>query len=212
MDYLLPIGFILAAVLIILLIKVISGLMKILLYVLLIAVILGGVFTYFLVKDANAFAKGVSEKPNLFLLKEGNEIVSGFSIFQLNISTSDSLSENEINKATGYLGKKEYKKIVGDNYKLIIIDKKAFQKTDKFDPDSIISFVQKQKDGLKIINQLMPEDIPDTEAMAFSLLVIYSLKEDPFFIVKEYKKGNIIIYEETFVFKVFRFFSGGKKA
>ena len=211
MDYFFIIAAVIAIVLIFLIIKVIKGIMKIFFYLLLIVVIISGVFSYFMFKDTTELASGISSKTSLFLLKDGNETITGFTIYQMNISTAKSLSENQLKEYDIYYQKKDYKKMLGSNYKLFIIDKKAFPKTDKFDPDIVIAYLKGDKKELELVNLIKPDYMPDTKAMAFSLLVIYSIKNDPAYLVKEYKSGNLIIYPETFMFKVVKFIAGGQK-
>jgi hypothetical protein len=209
MDYTIVIGLVIAAILIILLIKFIQGMFKLVMMGVLILVIISAVFGFFFVRDSKNIIDGLTAKDSLFILKDGNATITGFTISKMNLTTVKSLTNNQMNEFSGYYIKKDYKKMLGKNYMLFIIDKKAFPKTDKFDPDAVIAYLSGEKKELELVSLIKP-DLPDPKAVAFSILVVYSFKEDPAYLIKEYKAGNVIIYPETFVLKVFKFFLGKK--
>jgi hypothetical protein len=177
--------------------------------VVLILVIISAVFGFFFVRDSKSMIDGLSTKDSLFILKDGNTTITGFTISKMNMSTVKSLSDSQMDDLSSYYIKKDYKKMLGKNYLLFIIDKKAFPKTEKFDPDSVMAYLTGEKKELELVALIKP-DLPDPKAVAFSMLVVYSFKEDPGYLIKEYKAGNVIIYPENFVFKVFRFILGKK--
>ena len=49
------------------------------------------------------------------------------------------------------------------------------------------------------------EDIPNNPAKAFMLLVINNMRKDPLYLMKEYKKENLLIYPDSFMFKVLQY-------
>jgi hypothetical protein len=209
MDYTIIIALVVAAIIIILLIKFIQGIFKTLMLGILILVIISAVFGFFFISDSKKLIDNLKAKDTLFLLKDGNVTVTGFTISKMNISTVKSLDKTSLDQLSSYYQKKDMKKMLGNYSMLFIIDKKAFPKTDKFDPDSVIAYITGEKKDLELVSLIKP-DIPDPKAMAFSLLVVYSFREDSGYLIKEYKAGNVIIYPETFVLKTFKFILGKK--
>jgi hypothetical protein len=209
MDYTIVIALLVAAAVIILLIKFIQGIFKAMLLGVVIIILISAVFGYFFISDSKNLIDGLRVKDTLFLLKDGNVTITGFTISKMNISTVKSLDSGHLEQLSNYYQKKDMKKMLGNYSMLFIIDKKAFPKTDKFDPDSVIAYITGEKKELELVS-LIKSDIPDPKAMAFSLLVVYSFKEDSSYLIKEYKAGNVIIYPETFVLKVFKFVLGKK--
>jgi len=204
MDYILPAAIILGIIVVVLLIKVIKGFIKIMFYGILILIIMTGVFSYFMYKDVNDLSTSLTSKKNLFLLRDNTTVFAGFSMQGLNLSNLQEVSQEQITAYNTLYMKQDYKHILESNYKLIIIDKKAFPVTGDFNPESIFEYLKSDK------SFQLNTNLPSTKAIAFSYLVIYSLKKDPAFLVKEYKKGNVMIYPETFMFKVVKFFAKGK--
>ncbi len=209
MEYGIVIGLIVCAFVVILLIKFIQGIFKLVLYAILILILISAVFGYFFVSDSSKLIDGLRTKDTLFILKDGNKTITGFTITSMNLTTAKSLTGRDLSEFSSYYVKKDYKKMLGDNQLLFIIDRKAFPKTESFDPDAVLEFLKEDKKELDVTNKALPK-MPDSRAMAFSLLVFYSFKEDSGYLIKEYKSGNVIIYPETFVFKTFKFFLGKK--
>ncbi len=201
MNYLLIIAVIIVVLLTILLFKLIKNIVKALIYTLLIFIIISGVFSYFLIKDMRDFSKGMSENTAIFLLKENDVIVTGFTISKLNVSTAKAL--NNIDKYNSYYKDMEYNKILGNHYKLFIVDIKAYPESQEFD----LNYVKKVFKGEQNIVNLIEEaeNIPNNPAKSFMLLVINNMRKDPLYLIKESKKSNLLIYPESFMFKVLQY-------
>jgi len=201
MNYLLIIAVIIVVLLTILLFKLIKNIVKALIYTLLIFIIISGVFSYFLIKDMRDFSKGMSENTAIFLLKENDVIVTGFTISKLNVSTAKAL--NNIDKYNSYYKDMEYNKILGNHYKLFIVDIKAYPESQEFD----LNYVKKVFKGEQNIVNLIEEaeNIPNNPAKSFMLLVINNMKKDPLYLIKESKKSNLLIYPKSFMFKVLKY-------
>jgi hypothetical protein len=210
MDYTYLIGLVLAAIVIILLIKFIQGIFKTVLYGLLILVVISAALGFLFLMDSRHIIEGMKTNTTLFVLKDGNQTITAFTISKMNMSSARSLGDSELKGISSDFVKQDYKKMLGSNYMLFIIDKKAFPKTDKFDPDAVIAYLKGDKKELELATLIKPSYIPDPKAMAFSLLVVYSFKEDSGYLINEYKSGNVIIYPDTFVFRAFRFLLGKK--
>lgn len=201
----------LVAILIIFVLKLISGLMKAFIYTFIIFIIAAGLFSYFVYTDTKSLASGIANNDTLFLLKDKNELITGFTLSRLNISSVDSLGSVRLDDLNTYYSKKDYKKMLGDNYKMFMIDRSVFPKDTSFDPDSVIDYIKFQNKKESVISDIKESSLPDPQAMAFSMLVIYSIRENPSFLIDGYKSGNITIYPETFIFKIMKFMTERKK-
>jgi len=193
MDFLIIIGIILGIIVAVFLFKVIKNLVKTLIYLALILIIITASFTFFLYRDAKSFAKGIKEQDNLFLLKEDEEYISGFVLSGNRTTPVDDLD---------YYENKEYVDILEDNYKLFILDLSAIETTKRSEP--AIKYLKGETD--------FPEDIQvkeglDLETVAFLYLVVNNFREKPSYLIKAYRDQSLIIYPETFMFKVLKYIS-----
>jgi hypothetical protein len=212
MEYLLPIiAAVVAVVLIFLVIKVISGVFRIIGYVLLIMVIITGIFSFLLINETMSISQGTKDKPSVFLIQEEEKLVSGFTVNVMNLSTAKALSTKDIDKAQEYLDDEDMKSILGDGFRLIIIDTQAFPKNDKFNPDTVMAYVKGENKYSWLLDDLKPASFPDTKTSAFAVLVALSIKQDPTFLLKGYRAGTIIIYPDSLVFKIMKTFSKQNK-
>ena len=201
MNYLLIIAVIIAVLIIILFFKLIKNVAKSLLYSLIILVMLSGVFGFVLARDMRDFSRGMSEKTAIFLLKENNTIVTGFIIDQLNVSSAYTI-EN-IDRYNNWYQEIEYSKILGTHYKLFVIDVKAYPETNDFNLYYVKEVFKGEQNIVDLIEEA--EDIPNNPAKAFMLLVINNMRKDPLYLMKEYKKENLLIYPDSFMFKVLQY-------
>ena len=201
MNYLLIIAVIIAVLIIILFFKLIKNVAKSLLYSLIILVMLSGVFGFVLARDMRDFSKGMSENSAIFLLKVNDSITTGFTINKLNVSSAQTL-EN-IERYDKWYQEIEYSKILGTNYKLFIIDIKAYPETQNFDLLYVKEVFRGEQNIVDLIEEA--EDIPNNPAKTFLLLVINNMRKDPLYLMKEYKKSNLLIYPDSFMFKVLQY-------
>jgi hypothetical protein len=189
MEIFILIAIIIAIVAAIFLIKIIKGIMKLMLYALIIFLLIAGVFTYFAIKDVQDISKGLDTKSNIFLLKDDESIVSGFTVHKLNLSTIQEIEDIEV--YSDYYSKKEYKKILDDNYKLIVIEKSALPET-------------RTPELLERISKWLPKDFSALSPDSFPVMIIYNLKNDPAYVIKGYRNNTIEIYPDSFLLKVGR--------
>ncbi len=201
MNYLLIIAVVIIVLLTILLFKLIRNLFKALFYTLIIFVILSGIFSFFLIKDMRDFSKGMSDNTAIFLLKENDEIVTGFTIENLNVSTAESL--DNIGRYNSYYEDEKYDKILDDYYKLFIVDIKAYPESEDFDVVYVKEVFKNEQNIVDLIEEV--EDIPNNPAKTFLLLVINNMRKDPLYLMKEFKNSNLVIYPDSFMFKVLQY-------
>ncbi|MEM2131296.1 MAG: hypothetical protein QXR96_02120 [Candidatus Woesearchaeota archaeon] len=216
MDLIFLIAIVFSVLIFLLVINIIKGFFKIAFSVLLLFIILILFFGFIAYKDTKDILNGIKDKPNLYVLKDNKTIITTFSMKEINLSTAKSLTDKETNLLEKSFKNKDYKKLLEDYYKIIIIDKTAFPRTEDFNPDKIIESI-KDENQLKFLEIFLNSfkkskdnennyESYEPKAVSFMILVSLSLKNDPFFLLKEYKKGNLEIYNENFSFKIIKFF------
>jgi len=195
--------------------------------VILLIVIIGG---YFVVSDANDFREKFPSQPSIYLLKDDEKIIAGFSgILEENFTPSPALEE-QINSYQYDYEQKNLNKILGENYKLFIMNKSAFDfvnevsagekplaKQEIFDlldssmpindylskqgiPDS-----QKSKARQDLLAQMNIKDDTEFKGILFGLLYATAMsKEGPLFMFDQVRNENMIVYPETAMFKLLK--------
>jgi energy-coupling factor transporter transmembrane protein EcfT len=156
-----------------------------------VVVIIFGVIIYF---DAKQFSEKFPTEPKLFLFDENNQIVGGLIIRNFNFTTDENgmpifeylLDDNiaSINKA---YEARDYKTMLGPNYEIYIFKSKVF--------DGI-------KSDVPINDMLAAYKAQYTTMVYLSKFGTLMNEKGPIIIIKEFTKGNIIIYPETVMFQV----------
>ena len=126
-------------------------------------------------------------------MKDGDEILTGLLLNEdTNLMTNRQLNEFSLN-----LKNNNYRKILGDSYKLMVFD---------------VEIISNLDDEIEIENQIFTrEQLVTTlksgnnneKAALFSVILADEIlsSRNPLFFFSEFKKGNIIIYPETALFK-----------
>jgi hypothetical protein len=195
--------FIILIVVIVLLLKVIKNVFLVGLYIFLILLIVGGAAGYFVAKDAAEFRAGMLEKNTTFFFMQSGHLITGVRMDSINLTKISSLGSSRVSEYDSYYQKSEFQEILGDDFKIIIIDAKAFPKNQKLDPNQVIEYLKKEKIDSEMFGLAVPS--LDPKAAAFSMLIVASMTKDPLYLIKEYKKGNVIVYPETLLFKIVKF-------
>lgn len=200
--------------------------MLILTGILIIIIFAGGFFVY---NDARDMQKNFETSENLFLFESAN-ITSGF---QTNPNGEPYLLNIDDLESVNSYYPEDLNKIKADNYKLIILNKKAFDSVesinlnnktyskefafalldsetpvDDYFDDILIreGIPQEQREKTK---QQIKSDFKysneEFKAQVFASLFQNRLdSEGPVYLFKQYKSGNAVIYKETAVFKMIR--------
>lgn len=174
---------------------------------------------FFIYRDVMDLKKNFMNSSKLFLLEDEGKFLAGAQMygFDLENEPPHMLNGNEIEELNSKSG---YKEVLGSHYKIILIRMDVFNAL----PDSIqIGNIKTiSKDNLFSLlrsdnpindflgsNGELPEGANDDAAFktvlffgAFGVLV---KEKGPFYILNEYKKGNVLVYPETITFKTIRF-------
>ncbi len=205
--------FIVAAIIIF---KIVKTILKTILIVLILSFLLTAIFGFFTYNDAVELKDNLETESKIMLLQDNEKIVSGFIVAEFE-EEAEFLTISQITEYQNSFKKEDYKKMLGDNYKMFIIDIKAFD----FDNEEL-DFIGK-KVSKNILYSVLKSNDPITlyksktnvdpaiygirdhvefKSQVFAILFSEAIeKRGQFFIFNEYKEKNIIVYPETAVFK-----------
>ncbi len=177
-EYTLIIAAILAIAAAVVIFNIVKGLVKAALIMAAVASIALAVAAFFVVSDANDLKENFQKGPNLLLVADGNEVMNGVKTAE---GSARLVSEQQQKAYSQELEKKDYAAIKEENYKLIIADISAISSDET-------------RQQLKA-----PEKNPKVIEAVFT-----ELFSNPISLVKGYKEGKIVIYEETAAFRAIR--------
>ena len=149
---------------------------------------------YFIYLDFMDLKEKFGSSSKEVLLVDGSEVITGIV---LEGDSFEALSNQQLNEISSELENKDYEGILGDNYKLMILDADIIKDLDN---------------EVEVLGQAMPqEEIKKTfesgSSMEKSALFAALLSEEiianknPLFFFSQFKDGNIIVYPETALFK-----------
>ncbi|MBU3941628.1 MAG: hypothetical protein KKF74_01815 [Nanoarchaeota archaeon] len=216
MDTGLIITIIIFVVVSIVILKIVTKLIKAVLMILIIAFLITSIFGFFTYKDAVELKDNLESKPKLMLLQDNEKIVAGFVATDFE-EEAEFLRISQVAEYQNSFKKQDYKKMLGNNQKMFIIDLKAFDLVDekvnfngKELSKNFLYSVLKSNDPISLYKSetgMDPalngiSDPVEFKSQVFAALFSEAIeKKGTFFIFSEYKEKNIIIYPETAVFK-----------
>ena len=168
--------------------KILSGVIKLAVLIVSIVIALMAVFGFFVMIDAQQFVNGMENENSLFLFSDEGEAVVG-----LFVNKEDGpmlVSMEKLEEYTENLKDEDYAAMKGDYFKVIIIDSRVLEKNGT-------------DEGANITEGIMEAD--GEKKIELFLEVLNGTFSDPIALLTEYKKGNIIVYEETLMFRTFKF-------
>ncbi len=185
---------VIAALVVFLVIKLLKKVVKIVFTLILLAIIVLGVFTFLIYKDANEFKDKIVNEDSLYLLKDNNELLTGL-IFKTNEDDLPrTISNEEFNNYQSNLN--NLAEINKGYYKVFIFELSAFQDVDEVD----FSGLKLTKNDID--NILKGEESLEVKSSMFSLLLAKKFEQNNvLFIINAYKENKLTIYPETILFK-----------
>lgn len=212
------------AIIIYVIFKIVRKIAKAFFYAGLLTLLILLVSGFFIVKDIMSFKENFTEQGrSLVILEENGNILTGYSMKP----SPKFLTAGQISEYSNYLENNEYDKILGDKYKLMIVKLDLVSDLEK----EMINLgeVSLKKESMKNIlrsnepfdllnnaiaedNNVLPGAVFDARFKEDSLMLKAALlgtivdeellgAENAVNFFKQYKKGNIIIYPETALFK-----------
>ena len=177
MDYTLIVFFAVIVIAGVIAFKLLQGIIKTIVTVVALSVVLVGIGGFLVVMDARDLSENFANESNLFLLTNGSTVVFG-----VEVAGEDGpviVNGTELSRFSEFLGEGDYKQIKGEYYKLVLID---------------ASIVEGDFTSATAVEERSDSLVKRTETV-FS---------DPVYLITQYKKGNIRVYEETPVFTAIR--------
>ncbi len=172
-------------------------LFKVLFYAGIIIFLLIAANTYFLYKDVMDLREnfGVAEK-KVILADEGRVLTGLLLNDETNFLTASQLEE-----FSSYLENDDYEKILGDSYKFMIFDLDIIS-----DIDGEIDIGDETITKEHAISVLNSNADAREKAALFGAVLSGNIlsSKNPLFFFSEFKKGNIVIYPETALFKTIK--------
>ncbi|MEK6869520.1 MAG: hypothetical protein AABX74_04775, partial [Nanoarchaeota archaeon] len=128
------------------------------------------------------------------LLVDGSEVITGIV---LEGDSFETISNQQLNGISSQLKNKDYEGILGDNYKLMILDADIVG-----DLDNEVE-VFGQTISQEEIKKILESGSSSEKAALFAALLSEEIiaNKNPLFFFSQFKDGNIIIYPETALFK-----------
>lgn len=221
------VAFVIVSVLIIIIVhKILKAAFMIIALFFIIFLILG----FFVYKDIVDMQKNFGEKNNIVLIESGGRIVGGVIG---RFSGEEAAAIKDVSSYDSDYQANDYESILGDDYKLFIFKEGAFDKTDdvemmggSYSSDFIVSLLKSDKPiddyvdndvsikglsgaALENAKSLLRGKIrySDTEfkSVLFGTLLAKAMEDKQFFfILEQYKEGDVVVYKETITFKVIK--------
>ncbi|MBW2976979.1 hypothetical protein KY347_06045 [Candidatus Woesearchaeota archaeon] len=171
---------------------------RLLFYASLIIFLLLAANIFFVYRDAADLRENFDVSTKKVMLVDNNKVITGFLLDgDVNL-----LASEDLEKFSSYLESKDYEEILGDSYKLMVFDLGIISSLDEeieLD-DEIITKEQ-------AISALKSDADANEKAELFGDILTSSIlsSRNPLFFFSEFKKGNIVIYPETALFKTVKF-------
>jgi hypothetical protein len=188
--------------------SLIKGVIRIIFSIFTIVMLVVGVS---LILDVNDFRKNFLTEEKKMILVEDNNILAGF-IMTTEDQEPTFLTKEEIDAYSSSLQVGNLDAILGDSYKVMVLDLKVFEELpiDLFDiqgnmlsKEAVISVFRSDNPGSIIEEELgATYQSSDSELKgAFFGLLFNEVMTSPVYFLEKYKEKDISIYPETMIFK-----------
>ena len=172
-------------------------LFKLLFYAGLIIFLLLSANLFFIYQDFKDLRENFSVSEKKVILVDDNEVLTGLVLNE----DTDLMTNEQLNDYSSYLKSKDYEKILGSSYKLMVFDVEIISNL-----DAELEFLDKTITSEEAISILKSDIGPQEKAALFSIILADEIlsSRNPLFFFSEFKNGNIIIYPETALFKTIK--------
>lgn len=208
---------IIVAILIYLILRFIKKVLSIVLSFIVLFILISSMFFFLVYTDYRDFKMGVSEKKSIILISDGPNYIGGGYV---NITSTNILDTATYIEDIGLINKQKDKEILGDNYKLFVIDLNFYEQTL---PETVTyNDYNLKKNG--ILNTLRSQN-PNQEFAALVNKPVESINKKPnelklelalgsldylmknkgkIIVIEGYKSKQIRVYPETMLFKLIK--------
>jgi len=160
--------------------KIIKGIIKTAITVFALLAVVFALLTILVVMDANDLKNNLEAGPNLYLLVDGSEVVTGLEVAGEDIKV---VNQQQLEEYSNIIANDNAKSIEGF-YKIFLINSTLLAEA-QIDPGDLQS------------------EYAEERAAVLSAVLDQTFS-DPVFLVRQLKKGNIQVHKETAVFKAIK--------
>ena len=192
---------------------VVKGIMKIIFSVFSVVIVLVLIGGAFIASDIMDLKENFPNEEKTMLLKGENKALVGSIIISLEDENPTLISQEQLNSYSNYLQEENLKAVLGDSYKLIIIDldvlrdleAETFDIGDEYSKEFLISILESDEPKNLFIEEYGGEPTIDDLELKAAIFGVMFGNIGPITLIEQYKNENIIFYPETAVFKVMRY-------
>lgn len=213
------IGLIVFVLILIFIFKLVKNIAKTILFGIFLILIVTGIFGIFIYKDVIDLKENFKDSSKLILLQDEQKFLTGLKLYEIEFEEENGFKEYILTeKQLGDLQQKfdgDYGKILGENYKIFVFKIEIFNELLELEFDNkvlskdFIFRLLRADDAIEMYEREQgekPEDITEDSELKGTIFfrALNKLIEEkgPIFILREYKRENILAYPETAVFKL----------
>jgi len=169
-------------------------LFKLMFYAGVIILLLMAANAYFIYRDFMDLRENFGQSSKEAMLVDGSKVITGIV---LEGGSFETLSDQQLDEISSGLKNKNYEEILGDNYKLMILDADIVDDLDN--EVEVLGQTMSQKE----IKKTLESGSSSEKAALFAALLSKEIiaNKNPLFFFSQFKDGNILIYPETALFK-----------
>ncbi|MDP6548388.1 MAG: hypothetical protein QF917_05565 [Candidatus Woesearchaeota archaeon] len=166
---------------------------------------------YFIYQDLTDLKENFAVSTKKVILVDEEEVLTGFLLN----GEIDYLADEDIAAFSSYLDENNYEKILGDSYKLMIFNVDIISdletneieiREDTITRNRAISILRSGEPFILLGDEELESDTQLKAEVFGTILAEHILSsENPLFFFSEFKKGNIVIYPQTSLFKTLKF-------
>lgn len=211
--------------------KITKMVLKAIMFAFLILLLLIGLSGFLIFKDIKDFKENIGQKPILFVLTDQDKLLTAISMDDLGDSEEDeddffdgislkTMPQSKVNQLSSYYQNKDYKSMLGNNYKVLFIDLKFIENglsDEQFEDDKRGLTKQKTlniltaRDPLTTYKRLatdddIDEDNPEAIRNIFFIMSFITViqEKSPLYLLKGLKNSQIKVYKEPFSIKLIK--------
>lgn len=171
--------------------RLFEGLIKLFAYAIIIFLAIAIAYGIFVYKDINDLKQNFAGSPKTVVLMDNGKALTGLKIRDEPIY----LSQGQLEGVSSSIAERNYKAVLGNDYKLIIIDMKAIANLKG------VNLGKEVMPADRTVNMLRSGDEKEKAQLFEAILENNVLTSNPLFFFSQLKEGNIAVYQETALFK-----------
>lgn len=180
-------------IIIFLILKIVKTIMKALAIITSLTIIILIIVSVIVIADISEFKNNFRYSSKMILLEDKDRMIMGVTLN----GGANPIPDADLESYSDKISQRSYEEVIGRNYKLIIMNMKTVEEMD-FKEITINQTVVKKSEVPTILRSNAPIKLD-----VFNNIV-RMISDDQLFIFQQYKKGNLMVYPETPVFKLIK--------